>query len=35
MYGLDVEEKYNIFKQHIPEEEFVDRRIHRCELVDK
>jgi protein phosphatase 1 regulatory subunit 7 len=34
LYGLDVEEKYNIFKQHLPEEEFIDRRIHKSELVE-
>lgn len=34
IYGLDVEEKYNTFKKHLPEEEFVDRRIHKSELVE-
>ena len=34
LYGLDVEEKYNIFKEHLPEEEFIDRRIHKSELVE-
>ncbi len=34
LYGLDVEEKYNIFKKHLPEEEFVDRRIHKSELIE-
>ena len=34
LYGLDVEEKYNIFKKHLPEEEFIDRRIHKSELVE-
>ena len=34
LYGLDVEEKYNIFKKQLPEEEFVDRRIHRSELIE-
>ena len=34
LYGLDVEEKYNIFKKELPEEEFVDRRIHRSELIE-
>jgi len=32
-YGLYVEEKFNIFKSVLPEEEFIDRRIHRSELV--
>lgn len=34
LYGLDVEEKYNIFKKHLPEEEFIDRRIHKSELIE-
>ncbi len=34
LYGLDVEEKYSIFKKHLAEEEFVDRRIHKSELVE-
>lgn len=34
LYGLDVEEKYNIFKKHLAEEEFIDRRIHKSELVE-
>ena len=34
LYGLDVEEKYNIFQKQLPEEEFVDRRIHRSELIE-
>jgi hypothetical protein len=29
LYGLDVEEKYTIFKKHLNEEEFIDRRIHK------
>lgn len=33
-YGLYVEEKFNIFKSVLPEEEFIDRRIHRSELVE-
>jgi hypothetical protein len=34
LYGLDVEEKYGIFKKHLAEEEFIDRRIHKSELVE-
>ena len=33
-YGLYVEEKFNIFKNRLPEEEFVDRRIHKSELIE-
>lgn len=29
LYGLDVEEKYGIFKRSLAEEEFIDRRIHK------
>lgn len=34
LYGLDVEEKYNIFKKNLAEEEFIDRRIHKSELIE-
>lgn len=33
LYGLDVEEKYGIFKKSLAEEEFIDRRIHKSELI--
>lgn len=33
LYGLDVEEKYGIFKKNLSEEEFIDRRIHKSELI--
>lgn len=33
-YGLDLEERKEIFKKTLEEEEFVDRRINFIELVD-
>ena len=33
-YGLHVEEKFNICKKNLPEEEFIDRRIHKSELIE-
>jgi hypothetical protein len=32
-YGLHVEEKFNIFKEILPEEEFIDRRINKSDLL--
>lgn len=34
LYGLDVEEKFGIFKRSLAEEEFIDRRIHKSELIE-
>lgn len=33
-YGLHVEEKFNICKKNLEEEEFIDRRIHKSELIE-
>lgn len=34
LYGLDLEERRRIFKEILPEEEFIDRRIHIGELIE-
>lgn len=35
LYGLDVEQKFTIFKKHLAEEQFIDRRIHKSELIEQ
>ena len=32
-FGLDYEERQNIFVKKLPEEEFVDRRVFRADMV--
>lgn len=32
-YGLDIEERQAIFMKILPEEEFVDRRVFRSEMI--
>ena len=34
LYGLDLEERREIFKEVLPEEEFIDRRINIGELIE-
>lgn len=34
LYGLDLEERRRIFKDLLPEEEFIDRRINIGELIE-
>lgn len=34
LYGMDVDERSNIFKSILPEEEFIDQRIHVSELIE-
>lgn len=33
LYGMDLEDRKRIFKEVLPEEEFVDRRIHISEVT--
>ena len=32
LYGMDLEDRKAIFKEILPDEEFVDRRIHVSEV---
>lgn len=32
---MDLEERKKIFKDRLPEEEFVDRRVDLCELIEE
>ena len=34
LYGQDVDERNRIFKSILPEEEFIDRRIHTSDLIE-
>lgn len=34
LYGLDLEERRKIFKEILPDEEFIDRRINIGELIE-
>lgn len=34
LYGLDLEDRRMIFKEVLPDEEFIDRRINIAELVE-
>jgi protein phosphatase 1 regulatory subunit 7 len=34
IYGFDVEERHRIYKTILPEEDFIDRRIHTSELIE-
>ncbi len=34
LYGLDLEDRRRIFKEVLPEEEFIDRRINIAELIE-
>lgn len=34
LYGLDLEDRRMIFKEILPEEEFIDRRINIAELIE-
>ncbi len=34
LYGEDIEERHRIFKEILPEEEFIDRRLNTAEMID-
>ncbi|CAK66253.1 unnamed protein product (macronuclear) [Paramecium tetraurelia] len=34
LYGMDLEDRKRIFKEVLPDEEFIDRRIHISELIE-
>lgn len=34
LYGMDLEDRRRIFKEVLPDEEFIDRRINIAELIE-
>lgn len=34
LYGMDLEDRRRIFKEILPDEEFIDRRINIAELIE-